>query len=457
MKKGVLYINLLLAILFFIACGIFIYMRGQTVPWPKRIDSVNFKLKVPLLAPEEISKDNGYYYLRQLKNLNDSDSENLSEEEVSKLEALEEKECDIISELSKNGYTGKYPAADPLIEKYKSNIELLYQAGRCKYATGVVFTNFADSINSFEPSLNSFKIALYSVSKQLDTNPEKAIEKISLLINSSINLSQTAFLINYFFSVAQLGFMEETLKGMVDLKRLTPKQEVEISKMLINAEHRILPLSEVIKVERMWSLLAIDEVFNVENSKSVLEVSLIHIPKVLSGAGVLGFSKESTKENFDKVYSNYIYASESPVSKETIEIMSELDSFIENNDRSDLSIMFSTDPIGRLLLTVCVPSLNDVLVLRQQMLAKLRSTATYLAVAAYKQDKGDLPATLSELVPVYIKSVPLDPHSGDTKELQYKVLNKNEWEIFTVKGIYPYSDQDKYKHFSISSIPKETQ
>jgi hypothetical protein len=432
-------------------------MRSQATPWPKRIDSVNFKLKVPLLAPEDITKDNGYYYLRQLKSVNVQDPENLSEEEIARLEALDEKECDIISELSKNGYTGKYPAADPLIEKYKSNIELLYQAGRCKYATGVGFTTFADSINSFEPSLNSFKIALYSVSKQLDSNPEKAVEKISLLINSSINLSQTAFLINYFFTVAQLGFMEETLKGMVDLKRLTPKQEVEISKMLINAEHRIIPLSEVIKVERKQALLMIDLAY-IDNSKSVFEVNPVHGLKFISGiVGILGSSKESTKENFDKVYSNYISASESPLSKGTIEIMREQDLFIESNGSGDSNIIFGTDPLGRMLLTVCVPSLNDVFVLRQQMLAKLRSTATYLAVAAYKQDKGYLPATLSALVPEYIESVPLDPHSGDTKELQYKVLNKNEWEIFTVKGIYPYSDQDKYKHFSISSIAKKTQ
>jgi hypothetical protein len=137
--------------------------------------------------------------------------------------------------------------------------------------------------------------------------------------------------------------------------------------------------------------------------------------------------------------------------------MSELDQFLETYERSPFYLIFSSDPIGRRLIIKSSSSLKESLVLRQQMLAKLRSTATYLAVAAYKQDKGYLPATLSALVPEYIKSVPLDPHSGDTKELQYKVLNKNEWEIFTVKGIYPYSDQDKYKHFSISSIAKKTQ
>ena len=54
-------------------------------------------------------------------------------------------------------------------------------------------------------------------------------------------------------------------------------------------------------------------------------------------------------------------------------------------------------------------------------MAELRSAGTALAVERYRLANGRLPATLQDLVPTFIASVPVDPFDGQA--LRYQQLD----------------------------------
>lgn len=60
-----------------------------------------------------------------------------------------------------------------------------------------------------------------------------------------------------------------------------------------------------------------------------------------------------------------------------------------------------------------------VFLLHCQGLAITRMAATALAIRLYQLDNGHRPASLAELVPAYLPSMPLDPFSDDDAPLQY--------------------------------------
>jgi len=73
------------------------------------------------------------------------------------------------------------------------------------------------------------------------------------------------------------------------------------------------------------------------------------------------------------------------------------------------------------LLHVMMPALARITTIDTRNIAQLLTARVGLAIERYRLAVGRLPGNLSELVPVYLESVPIDPFDGN--ELRYKRLD----------------------------------
>jgi hypothetical protein len=84
--------------------------------------------------------------------------------------------------------------------------------------------------------------------------------------------------------------------------------------------------------------------------------------------------------------------------------------------------LLSANNGGELLYTMTIPVVISVDSKQYRVTTTIRMTRVLLAVRLYWLDHGKLPVTLDDLVPGYLKSVPLDAYDG--KPLRYSPANK---------------------------------
>ena len=74
------------------------------------------------------------------------------------------------------------------------------------------------------------------------------------------------------------------------------------------------------------------------------------------------------------------------------------------------------------LLHAIMTALSRCLEIDLRCIAGLRAARAGVAIERYRLAKGRLPGELSELVPIYLESIPIDPFDG--RELRYEVFEK---------------------------------
>ncbi len=68
---------------------------------------------------------------------------------------------------------------------------------------------------------------------------------------------------------------------------------------------------------------------------------------------------------------------------------------------------------GELTCTLCIPGLEMGIAQKYKDIFELRTTQILIALKAYKDECGQLPESLDELVPAYFDQVPIDPYNGE--------------------------------------------
>lgn len=76
-------------------------------------------------------------------------------------------------------------------------------------------------------------------------------------------------------------------------------------------------------------------------------------------------------------------------------------------------VYLTPNVVGKLLYSVVAASLNSANVKQCQSALQARNLAIAYALHAYRQDNGVFPGSLDQLVPQYIKSIPLDPFTEE--------------------------------------------
>jgi len=82
--------------------------------------------------------------------------------------------------------------------------------------------------------------------------------------------------------------------------------------------------------------------------------------------------------------------------------------------------IYSKNPdniIGKILVSVALPKLGDLIVKVDESKALLTATKTNFALHAYKLEKGKIADSIADLSPRFLKTTPLDPFDG--KPIKY--------------------------------------
>ncbi|MCH7596425.1 MAG: hypothetical protein IID35_07685 [Planctomycetes bacterium] len=77
------------------------------------------------------------------------------------------------------------------------------------------------------------------------------------------------------------------------------------------------------------------------------------------------------------------------------------------------------DAVVHPLSRIIIPSLGRVFLLHFRSLAGRKMAATALAIRLYEVDHGQRPKTLTQLVPDYLRELPVDPFASDGRALAY--------------------------------------
>lgn len=112
----------------------------------------------------------------------------------------------------------------------------------------------------------------------------------------------------------------------------------------------------------------------------------------------------------------------------TFGVKCEVDDSISKKFRSDLEklagwrVVFAENAVGRIISSVNMGDIGGLVTKQCQTDFLSNATQIQLALKKYKTDKKVLPASLNELVPTYLSSIPVDPF--DQKPIRYSESKK---------------------------------
>jgi hypothetical protein len=151
-------------------------------------------------------------------------------------------------------------------------------------------------------------------------------------------------------------------------------------------------------------------------------------------APLAGSTPKETTRNVESLYQHWIALATKPYSADAQDAYDAIKE-LWYNKRSVLGLVLATrDPLGYNLVRGAIGYPDRLHACSTMYDAVLRGTALTLTIRAYSVDHAALPSTLSELVPDYLPSVPIDPFS--TKPFRYlrsgvPGLPEDAWAIYS--------------------------
>ncbi len=136
--------------------------------------------------------------------------------------------------------------------------------------------------------------------------------------------------------------------------------------------------------------------------------------------------KVSTQNLFFKAYAEIIHEVEKPNEQRQLIQVAAIEAEMDTRGRFP---WIRKNAIGPIFISILMPAVEKVL--DQLSLAEVDGAVASLSFALkrYYQDHGELPESLSTLVPGYITGIPVDPFDGETlryskaKAILYSVGN----------------------------------
>ena len=311
---------------------------------------------------------------------------------------------------------GKLPArTEPLDEETKALIiqyiadnkealELLHTGAaikHCRYLTDLSASRWFDKPELPEIKMAAKMLKLEGILHVENGDSESAIRSIKScfgIARSLANGPQTAYQILH---IACRGTATTTIEYCVNRFELADEQLVELIEYIRNAE-RISDISCAFVGERCKGL-------NFFKNPETVDPDLVEgIPfrPILAVYGALGLTNADTIIYLD-LMDDYIKSAQLPLHKRH-EAITVIDAKLRST--SHVHLLFHT----------IMPALSRITNIDIRNIAHLQTARIGLAIERYRLAAGRLPGNLSDLVPVYLESVPIDPFDGN--ELRYKRL-----------------------------------
>jgi len=218
-------------------------------------------------------------------------------------------------------------------------------------------------------------------------------------------------IINYLVGIAILDI------GLAQARDLArdpgmPSQELKkLSEILADLGPFSPGLIRALKVEYKVVASTIDDLgknnFNMDDLSSL---SGSDPPSMLKGRRIPGyfFQPNRTKLTFANLYRDMInnahlhYAEMNMYDVEDVLGLSE----------DKWKLLTRPNAVGKILYAMLIPAIDSLLERKCRAECDVAATHLLASIHAYRSDTKDFPETLSDLVPVYIKTIPTDPYDG---------------------------------------------
>jgi len=192
-----------------------------------------------------------------------------------------------------------------------------------------------------------------------------------------------------------------TIEYCINRIELTDEQLVQLIECVQNAEH-ISEMSCAFVGERCMGL----SFFKAPESMNPDSIDGIPVRPILEIYKAVGLADADANIYLD-LMDEYIKSAQLPLHKRQ-EAVKAIDARLQ-----------STSQI-HILLHAITPALSHITSIELRTIAYLRTARTALAVLRYRLAAGRLPEALTDLVPIYLDAVPVDPYDG--KDLRYEKL-----------------------------------
>lgn len=233
---------------------------------------------------------------------------------------------------------------------------------------------------------------------------ELAARSITSTFGLAHSLSKEPILGSQLFRVYFQGLGVSALEHSVNRTEFTDEQLVELSRTLANTEDH----------STMFRAFAGERCLGV----SFFESPPAQIPQLVNGGSsqwsVLGIT---------------LYKFAGLADTEAITYLDLMEDYIETTQLPPHQRQSAIDAINAkidkipkiyILLRAVMPALSRYAIIDIRIIAQLRTARTALAIQRYRLATGNLPDTLSDLLPTYLEAIPKDPF--DDKELRYRKL-----------------------------------
>ncbi|MCK4947763.1 MAG: hypothetical protein KAQ99_00135 [Candidatus Aureabacteria bacterium] len=427
--------------------SLFVVCRNM-LPWPKLLAEVQLEPSRPILYDEDITEDNAFYYIRQI---NSSDNEiGEASKEYDRFVAYEWEE-------------GKYPLLEKWVDNNADEVALCRKAAEiqeCQVATAISFETLLPYLS---PIRDKVKVLSFIAERDAAKgNWQSVLDSYKTMLIVGDHLSRGGCLINYLVDTVCTNVACQSMRKVV-LQHKAPESVLNsMISMVGQIDKKNEPFAEVLRYERMAAKNITDTtklaIFKVNQTfpagwlliADLKEQNVNHSGKISmrkAVADALGSTPEKINQTLDAVYSHLIDIASGPYDPDRFN--TEILQYIEKHAKHPFLMLFSGDPVGRMLVSLHIPALNNALSYYNRHLANLRGTALFLAVRLY-QDKnnGNPPASLLELSPEYIDKIPEDPFSKGNEPFKY-IGENGSWKIYSVGA--NQSDNGGQYNFLISS------
>jgi len=256
------------------------------------------------------------------------------------------------------------------------------------------------------PNLSEMRTAVFLLKLEAILHAENGDGKLA--IRSTISsfgiarsLAKEPMIISQLVHAACQNLAVTTIEYFINRVELTDEQLVELIEYIHNAE-RISDMSCAFVGERCMGI----SFFKALGSVNPDNIEGIPIRPILELYKAVGLADADAVIYLD-IMDGYIKSTQLPLHKRQ-EAVKAIDAKLQSTSQVHI------------LLHIIMPALSRITSIELRTIAYLRTARTALAVLRYRLAAGRLPDALTDLVPIYLDAVPIDPFDG--KDLRYEKL-----------------------------------
>ena len=418
----------LLALLVLAAAGLWIasaYVRAHT-DWPPPRPEVRITPTRPLLTPDDITTNNAFYFIRETTNY------------------VARWDFDDWTRFSSNGWqAGAYTNLDAQFVLAAPQLDLLARAAAMSNGQVESMVSFTQVIPYISRALQLGRLQAYEMARAFgEGRSTDALAVAGRVMANNAHLERGAPLIGRLVVVASDQVILSGLHRALANGQLPPAALRPAAELLGQRSAGLEPWSEALRYEALSALDALRYAYDGQYGLLIMAgneqerarehpllAALLRLPLSLVGS-----TPARTRAHMESVYQHLIERADEPWRLREFERTAPIMQPLAFTSRR----WYLDDPLGRVLTALLVPAIASSADRFYGDVAGLRTLHALLLAEAHRQEHGDWPARLDDLVSAGgLTGLPRDPFVA-SGTLRYLRTN----DTLTVYSVGPNEQDD---------------